>query len=47
MPRTTPDPALPDRLAPIVLTEADGSAVRLGELWADAPRVLVHLRHFG
>lgn len=47
MPRVTPDPALPERLAPITLTAADDSTVRLGDLWADQPRVLVHLRHFG
>ena len=35
------------RLAPLVLPDADGEAVRLGSLWEDAPAVLVFLRHFG
>jgi hypothetical protein len=35
------------RLAPIVLPDADGPSVRLGTLWADAPAVLVFLRHYG
>lgn len=47
MPRVVPDPALPEQLASLTLAAADGSTVRLGELWADQPRVLVHLRHFG
>lgn len=47
MPRVTPDPSLPERLAPITLTDADGVSVRLGDLWAQRTRVLVHLRHFG
>ncbi len=47
MPRVTPDPDLPDRLADLVLPAADGTDVRLGALWAQQPRVLVHLRHFG
>lgn len=47
MPRVTPDPALPERLASITLATADDSTVRLGDLWADQIRVLVHLRHFG
>lgn len=47
MPRVTPDPALPVRLAPITLTDAAGVSVRLGDLWGQRTRVLVHLRHFG
>jgi hypothetical protein len=47
MPRVSPDPQLPERLAPITLTASDGSSRRLGDLWADVTRVLVHLRHFG
>lgn len=47
MPRVTPDPALPERLAPITLTDAAGASVRLGDLWAQHTRALVHLRHFG
>ena len=35
------------RLAPIVLPDADGQPVRLGSLWADAPAVVVLLRHYG
>ncbi len=44
-------PPVPDslsaRLAPIVLPDCDGREVRLGSLWADAPAVLVFLRHYG
>ena len=43
--RTTP--GLAARLAPIVLPDADSRRVRLGSLWADAPAVLVFLRHYG
>jgi hypothetical protein len=35
------------RLAPIVLPDADGQRVHLGSLWADAPAVVVFLRHYG
>ncbi|HEY7140249.1 MAG TPA: hypothetical protein VIE44_09140 [Methylomirabilota bacterium] len=35
------------RLAPIVLPNADAKPVELGSLWADAPAVLVFLRHYG
>jgi hypothetical protein len=35
------------RLAPIVLPDADERPVRLGGLWADAPAILVFLRHWG
>ena len=35
------------KLAPITLPDADGREVRLGSLWADAPLVLVFLRHYG
>ena len=35
------------RLAPIVLPDPDGRSVRLASLWADAPAVLVFLRHYG
>ena len=47
MPRVTANPDLPAALAPISLAAADGTAVRLGDLWADSTCVLVHLRHFG
>jgi hypothetical protein len=40
-------PGLAARLAPIALPDADGRSVRLGSLWADAPAVLVFLRHYG
>jgi hypothetical protein len=39
--------ALAARLAPIVLPDPDGRQVRLGALWADAPAVVVFLRHYG
>ena len=45
--RVTAAGALAARLAPIVLLDADGRPVRLGSLWADAPAVLVFLRHYG
>lgn len=47
MPRRTPPSDLATTLAPMTLSDADGRVVRLGDLWAHAPRVLVHLRHFG
>jgi len=28
-------------------TDSDGTAVRLGDLWAERPVVLVLLRHYG
>jgi len=34
-------------LAPLVLPDADGTAVRLGALWEEMPAVLVFLRHYG
>ena len=34
-------------LAQIVLPDHDGNDVRLGDLWADGPAVLVWLRHYG
>jgi hypothetical protein len=40
-----PDTA--DALADLVLEEADGGEVRLGELWDEGPVVLVFLRHYG
>jgi hypothetical protein len=47
MSKVTPLPDLAERLAPIEVTALDGSAVRLGSLWATQPLLLVHLRHFG
>jgi hypothetical protein len=40
-------PSVSVALAPLVLPDADGGALRLGVLWEDAPAVLVFLRHFG
>ena len=34
-------------LADVVLTDAGGDAVRMGDLWANRPVVLVWLRHYG
>jgi hypothetical protein len=34
-------------LADITLPDHNGEPVRLGELWADRPAVLVWLRHYG
>jgi len=36
-----------DKLANITLPDHDGEPVRLGDLWADQPAVLVWLRHYG
>ncbi len=35
------------RLAPIELRDHDDRPVRLGDLWSDAPRVVVFIRHYG
>ena len=40
-------PAEAEGLAGIVLEDTDGGEVRLGDLWADRPAVLVFLRHYG
>jgi hypothetical protein len=34
-------------LADLVLQDQDGNDVRLGDLWAQKPVVLVWLRHYG
>jgi prostamide/prostaglandin F2alpha synthase len=34
-------------LADLVLKDADGTDVRLGDLWAQRPVVLAWLRHYG
>jgi hypothetical protein len=34
-------------LSAIDLADPDGKRVRLGDLWRDAPAVLVFIRHFG
>ncbi len=38
---------LATRLAPITLDSDTGAPTRLGDLWRDAPVVLVFIRHFG
>ncbi len=45
--RHMPDPRTADVLADLTLDAADGNPVRLGDLWAARPVVLVFLRHFG
>lgn len=40
-------PAVAESLAPIILPDVDGGAVRLGSLWARRPAVLAFLRHYG
>ena len=42
---TAPERA--DELADVVLQDADERDVRLGELWAERPAVVVFLRHYG
>jgi hypothetical protein len=43
----TSAPARADALADVVLEDSSGAEVRLGDLWADQPAVLVFLRHYG
>ena len=38
---------LSSKLAGIVLPDANGTELRLGDLWASQPAVLVFLRHYG
>jgi hypothetical protein len=40
-------PEQADALAGVVLPDQDGRDVRLGDLWAERPVVLVWLRHYG
>jgi hypothetical protein len=40
-------PTSADALADVVLQDADGEDVRLGDLWSERPAVLVFLRHYG
>jgi len=50
MPRVEPAADLAERLADIELprvTRNGVDTVRFGDLWADRPAVVVHLRHFG
>ena len=43
----TAAPANADALADVVLEDSAGAEVRLGDLWAERPAVLVFLRHYG
>jgi hypothetical protein len=45
--QTTRAPARADDLAELVLKDADGRDVRLGDTWRDGPVALVWLRHYG
>jgi hypothetical protein len=38
---------LASALANVTLPDPDGTLLRLGELWADGPAVVVFLRHYG
>jgi hypothetical protein len=40
-------PGSAESLADIVLPDHEGNEVRLGDLWAQRPAVLVWLRHYG
>jgi peroxiredoxin len=40
-------PEIPTELAGIELVDGDDRPVLLGQLWAERPVVLLHLRHFG
>ncbi len=40
-------PADASELAELELQDLDGRSVRLGDLWAERPGVLVFLRHYG
>jgi hypothetical protein len=45
--QTVNPPQRADELGEITLLDEDGNDVRLGDLWADRPAVLVWLRHYG
>jgi len=47
MSRVTPQPDLLAKLGAVVLPEAEGKPVRIGDLWAHHTLIIVHLRHFG
>lgn len=47
MPRVDPDPDLASRLGAVDVMDTQGHRFALGDLWADRPVVLAHLRHFG
>jgi len=34
-------------LADVMLPDADGEQVRLGDAWADGPAIVIWLRHYG
>jgi hypothetical protein len=34
-------------LAEVTVTDGEGAALRLGDLWAERPVALVFVRHFG
>lgn len=36
-----------ERLADIEVLDAEGEAVRLGDLWREQPVLLVFIRHYG
>ncbi len=39
--------SLSSKLARLTLPDVDSRPVRLGSLWADAPAVVIFLRHYG
>jgi hypothetical protein len=39
--------SLSARLAEVSLPDTEGNPVRLGSIWAEAPAVVVFLRHYG
>jgi hypothetical protein len=45
--RTGSPPPDAGDLADLVVQDAEGDDVRLGDLWRDQPAVLVWLRHYG
>ena len=47
MSRVVPQPDLLSKLGSVVLPEAEGKQVRIGDLWAKHTLIIVHLRHFG
>jgi len=47
MSRVVPQPDLIQKLGAVVLSEAEGKRIRLGDLWAQHTLIIVHLRHFG
>jgi hypothetical protein len=45
--RETRAPRDASAIADVVLQDSTGADVRLGDLWAERPAVLVFLRHYG